>query len=172
MCQNGSWHFGHSPPPVCALSGCPDVSSSQSLKIARKFNNALIEARCHPGHVINGTVSQVGDSVIPWLCEKMELSVASQSSYQIAPTEGLASPRPICSRDSLDDNDIILLAKKAEEISGVNHKRVMKRDGCGYSPFTIFPYLAFIKSLLTSLVLILNNINKYELKKKISSFIN
>ena len=163
MCQKGSWHFGHSPPPVCALSGCPAISSSESIKITRKYNNAVIEARCHPGHVINGTVSQVGDSVIPQLCENMEFSVGPlQSSFEIAPEKSLALSRPICTSDYLNDKDILLLAKKAEEISGVDHRRLKKRDSCGHSPFTIFPYLAFIKSLLTSLVLILNNINKYE----------
>ncbi len=67
--------------------------------------------------------------------------------------------RPICHQTPLDLNDISSIASLAQEHSGVDQRR-FKRDSCGYSPFTIFPYLAFIKSLATALVLILNNINK------------
>ena len=69
--------------------------------------------------------------------------------------------QPICHESplELDLKDLSSITKLAQQHSGVDHRR-LKRDSCGYSPFTIFPYLAFIKSLATALVLILNNINK------------
>lgn len=68
--------------------------------------------------------------------------------------------RPICHKTPLDLNDISGITSLVQEHSGVPDHQRFKRDSCGYSPFTIFPYLAFIKSLATALVLILNNINK------------
>ena len=38
-------------------SGC---QTPENVQIVRKYDNALIEAWCHPGHTISGTVSQVG----------------------------------------------------------------------------------------------------------------
>merc|ERR1719278_1619834 len=64
---------------------------------------------------------------------------------------------PVCVYND-DLTNLEALQKLAEENSGISHLR-LKRDSCGYSPFTIFPFLAFIKSLLTTLVLVLNNVN-------------
>ena len=60
MCQNGSWNFGHLDSPICLQTGCPPFQAPENVQIVRKYESALIEAWCHPGHTISGTVSQVG----------------------------------------------------------------------------------------------------------------
>ncbi len=55
MCvTNDQWVFSRGTKPICASRGCPIPSSRPKFgDLVIKYNSAVLEVICHPGHFIN-----------------------------------------------------------------------------------------------------------------------